>query len=165
MIKTKEWLIESRQKAGLTQQQLADRSGISVAAIRNIEQGNRDGSYETWNTLITTLENKIYTLVEVIEELKGYKIQYQTPCGIVSGLEYDDFSGFESVFSYITISKREKNLEFYDALNKDLRFIKKTNVDYIHFSSFNNEFLVSFCDGEGRSADTRKRLNIQNEVM
>ena len=51
MIRTKEWLKKQREKAKLTQKELADNTGISVNAIRNIEQGQRLGSIETWTKI------------------------------------------------------------------------------------------------------------------
>lgn len=160
MIKTKEWLIESRQKAGLTQQQLADRSGVSVHAIRNIEQGTREGSSETWKALITALENRTYTLVEVIEELKGYKIEYQTIYGIIGGLKYDDFSRLHDDFFAITIFRNDDNLQFYVNLNKELMFIKKSDVNYKEFTSFNNKEIITFCDSDARTAHSLKKLGM-----
>jgi transcriptional regulator with XRE-family HTH domain len=40
-----ELLRELREKAGLTQQQLADKAGIPVTSLRNHEQGQRSPSW------------------------------------------------------------------------------------------------------------------------
>ena len=40
-----ELLKELREKAGLTQQQLADRAGLPVTSLRNHEQGQRSPSW------------------------------------------------------------------------------------------------------------------------
>ncbi|QJW92951.1 helix-turn-helix domain-containing protein [Frigoriglobus tundricola] len=40
-----ELLRELREKAGLTQQQLADRAGLPVTSLRNHEQGQRSPSW------------------------------------------------------------------------------------------------------------------------
>lgn len=44
-------LKEARQRAGLTQQQMADKLGISVRYYQNIEQGSRTGDFEIWDNL------------------------------------------------------------------------------------------------------------------
>lgn len=57
MIKTKEWLIENRKAAGLTQQELAQRTGLNVGSIQNIEQGKRAGSDKTWDKIYEVISN------------------------------------------------------------------------------------------------------------
>ena len=44
-------LKEARQKAGMTQQQVADQIGISLIYYQKIEQGSRTGDYEIWDDL------------------------------------------------------------------------------------------------------------------
>lgn len=44
-------LKEARQKAGMTQQQMADRLGITLVYYQKIEQGSRTGDFELWDTL------------------------------------------------------------------------------------------------------------------
>ena len=53
-------IITRRQKAGLTQQQLATRAGISTSTLSEIEGGTR-------NPLISTL-NKIDTALKALEQ-------------------------------------------------------------------------------------------------
>lgn len=50
-MKTKEWLKNIRTQQKLTQQELANKTGVSRFTIENIEQGKRLGSVETWNKL------------------------------------------------------------------------------------------------------------------
>ena len=57
MIKTKEWLIEARNKASLSQQQLAEKCGVSAPTIAKIEQGQRVGSTETWGKIFEVLSD------------------------------------------------------------------------------------------------------------
>lgn len=40
-----------RKAAGLTQQQLADKLGITERYYRHIEAGDRNGDFEIWDTL------------------------------------------------------------------------------------------------------------------
>ncbi|MDO4307228.1 MAG: helix-turn-helix transcriptional regulator [Eubacteriales bacterium] len=44
-------LKEARQKAGMTQQQVADTLGISLIYYQKIEQGSRTGDFEIWDNL------------------------------------------------------------------------------------------------------------------
>ncbi len=44
-------LKEARQKAGMTQQQVADRLDISLRYYQNIEAGDRTGDFTLWDTL------------------------------------------------------------------------------------------------------------------
>lgn len=44
-------LREARQKAGITQQQVADKIGISLVYYQKIEQGSRTGDFEIWDSL------------------------------------------------------------------------------------------------------------------
>ena len=44
-------LKEARQRAGLTQQQMADRLEISLRYYQNIEAGDRTGDFILWDSL------------------------------------------------------------------------------------------------------------------
>ena len=44
-------LKEARQKAGMTQQQVADKIKISLVYYQKIEQGSRTGDFEIWDSL------------------------------------------------------------------------------------------------------------------
>ena len=44
-------LKEARQAAGMTQQQVADRVGISLRYYQQIEAGDRTGDFAIWDTL------------------------------------------------------------------------------------------------------------------
>lgn len=44
-------LKEARQKAGMTQQQVADYLGVSLVYYQKIEQGSRTGDFEIWDSL------------------------------------------------------------------------------------------------------------------
>lgn len=54
-------LKEARMAAGLTQQQMADRLGISLRYYQNLETGNRTGDFIIWDTLedITGIHQRI----------------------------------------------------------------------------------------------------------
>ncbi len=47
----RERLKEARQKAGMTQQQIADKLGISLRYYRFIESGERNGDFKLWDAL------------------------------------------------------------------------------------------------------------------
>lgn len=44
-------LQKARKNAGLTQQQMSDKLGISLRYYQNIEAGDRTGDFEIWDTL------------------------------------------------------------------------------------------------------------------
>lgn len=47
----RENLKKARQEAGLTQQKIADKLGISLRYYQNIEAGDRTGDFQIWDTL------------------------------------------------------------------------------------------------------------------
>ena len=54
-------LKEARQRAGMTQQQMADRLEISLRYYQNLETGNRTGDFAIWDELedITKIHQRI----------------------------------------------------------------------------------------------------------
>lgn len=52
------WLKTMRLKKGLTQKELAEKTGISIHTIANIEQGQRKGSKETWKKILDFFEKE-----------------------------------------------------------------------------------------------------------
>ena len=54
-------LKEARQKAGMTQQEVADKLDISLRYYQNIEAGDRTGDFALWDTLedITGIHQRV----------------------------------------------------------------------------------------------------------
>ncbi len=54
-------LKEARQKAGMTQQQMADKLKISLRYYQNIEAGDRTGDFSLWDSLedITGIHQRV----------------------------------------------------------------------------------------------------------
>lgn len=54
-------LKEARQRAGLTQQAIADKLGISLRYYQNIEDGSRTGNFDIWDQLedITGIHQRV----------------------------------------------------------------------------------------------------------
>ena len=48
-------LKEARQKAGMTQQEVADKIGISLVYYQKIEQGSRTGDFEIWDVRLNKI--------------------------------------------------------------------------------------------------------------
>ena len=48
---SRENLKKARQEAGMTQQQMADRLGISLRYYKQIEAGKRTGNFVLWDAL------------------------------------------------------------------------------------------------------------------
>lgn len=82
MIMSQEWLIKTRKAAGLTQSELANRSGISIGALRNIEQGQRIGSVDTLEKLNSALGtiSISFECSDFIEELEEEISLYGPEC-------------------------------------------------------------------------------------
>ena len=57
-MKTATWLKEMRKKHNITQKELANKTGLSIHSLQNIEQGQRKGSKESWEKIINFFENK-----------------------------------------------------------------------------------------------------------
>ena len=57
----RENLRNARKKAGMTQQELADKLGISLVYYQKIEAGNRMGDFAVWDALedITGIHQRI----------------------------------------------------------------------------------------------------------
>jgi transcriptional regulator with XRE-family HTH domain len=53
-----EWLKKMRLKKGLTQKELAEKTGISIHTIANIEQKQRKGSKLTWKKILNFFEKE-----------------------------------------------------------------------------------------------------------
>ena len=66
-------LKEARRKAGMTQQQMADKLKISLRYYQNIEAGSRTGDFTLWDTLedITGIHQR--KLREIEESHLGLK--------------------------------------------------------------------------------------------
>lgn len=99
----------------LTQKDLSLETGISINAIRNIEQGQRFGSKETWNKFYKVLGDpcqsvaksgrKIVVKVEVHtgyvrSESKDYLEFYESDFEGMSEIEKENFIN-EQVFEYM----------------------------------------------------------------
>lgn len=57
----REKLKEARKKAGMTQQEVADKLGISLRYYQNIEAGDRTGDFVLWDSLedITGIHQRV----------------------------------------------------------------------------------------------------------
>ena len=55
----KQAVIDARKESGLTQQQLAERTGISEADISKLENGNANPSLKTLQRLASAMDKKL----------------------------------------------------------------------------------------------------------
>ncbi|MBR4026793.1 MAG: helix-turn-helix transcriptional regulator [Lachnospiraceae bacterium] len=70
----RENLKKARQKAGMTQQQMADRLNISLRYYQSIESGDRTGDFTIWDALedITSIhQRKLREIANNLHVLKG----------------------------------------------------------------------------------------------
>lgn len=64
-------LKEARQKAGMTQQQMADRLNISLRYYKQIEAGQRAGNFTLWDEMEELLGIHQKKLREIAENHPG----------------------------------------------------------------------------------------------
>lgn len=66
-------LKEARQKAGMTQQQMAEKLEISLRYYQNIEAGSRTGDFGIWDTLedITGIHQRILREISKTRLVQG----------------------------------------------------------------------------------------------
>lgn len=64
-------LKEARQKAGMTQQQVADYLGISLRYYQNVEAGDRTGDFTLWDMLEDLFSIHQRKLREISENRPG----------------------------------------------------------------------------------------------
>lgn len=67
---------EIRKEHSFTQQQLADRCGLAVKTIQDIEKGRKNTSYETLNSLIECLGIPANILFPAKISIEGEVLQY-----------------------------------------------------------------------------------------
>lgn len=130
-MKTKEWLIKNRKKRGLTQKELADKTGINIFTIENIEQGKRLGSVETWGKIESFFESidgfssvKIsYDSEDLIDEIKADIEEFgeDEPCVLVYKIIDNNI-----IFTNYDFIVEEKPFNPKAELDKDEKFIETT---------------------------------------
>ena len=72
-------LKEARQKAGMTQQQMADRVGLNLRHYQKIEYGEIGGSFEIWDALedmIGIHQRKLREIVDNHRAPKGNPMEH-----------------------------------------------------------------------------------------
>ena len=82
-------LKEARVKAGMTQQQLADRLGITLQYYQKIEQGARTGTVEYWDAL----EDMLGIHQRVLREAKGEHLVPVDHFNVMFGHIPDEYEG------------------------------------------------------------------------
>lgn len=104
----RKWLINTRKKNRLTQKELSLETGISINAIRNIEQGQRFGSNETWEKIYKVLGNP-NDPVEFSGEIIRVKVNVHT--GLVGSDNEDYIEFYESEFDGMNEKEKEDYIE------------------------------------------------------
>lgn len=97
-VKTREWLIEKRKEANLSQAKLSKLSGVSLVTIQSIEQDKRYGSEDTWDKLIKALGVKFYDFKEILEYYGSDKFSIYMSYNLSISSFMRDLSGAEFEF-------------------------------------------------------------------
>ena len=122
-VKTREWLIEKRKEANLSQAKLSKLSGVSLVTIQSIEQDKRYGSEDTWDKLIQALGVKFYDFKEILEYYGSDKFSIYMSYGLsissfMRDLSVEDFEIRDNECVYATGSHA------FTINYKKLKFIK-----------------------------------------
>lgn len=70
MARAREKLRQARKEKGMTQQQMADKLGITLRYYQQIEAGDRNGDYAIWDTLedFTSTHQRILREIDLDKE-------------------------------------------------------------------------------------------------
>lgn len=133
-VKTREWLIEKRKEANLSQAKLSKLSGVSLVTIQSIEQDKRYGSEDTWDKLIQALGVKFYDFKEILEYYGSDKFSIYMSYGL-------------SISSYM----RDLSVEDFEFRNDDCVYATGSyaftiNCKKMKFIKNGDEFT---CDDQG----------------
>jgi transcriptional regulator with XRE-family HTH domain len=130
-VKTREWLIEKRKEANLSQAKLSKLSGVSLVTIQSIEQDKRYGSEDTWDKLIQALGVKFYDFKEILEYYGLDKFSIYMSYGLsissymrdLSGADFesrnDDYVCATSSYAFTINSKKMKFIKNGDEFTYD----------------------------------------------
>ena len=97
-VKTREWLIEKRKEANLSQAKLSKLSGVSLVTIQSIEQDKRYGSEDTWDKLIQALGVKFYDFKEILDYYGSDKFSIYMSCNLSISSYMRDLSASDFEF-------------------------------------------------------------------
>lgn len=141
-MKTANWLKNMRLKKGLTQKELAEKTGLTVFTIQNIEQGSRKGSPATWEKIYNFFERgespKIsYDSEELIEELKEDILEFGENCEC--HIFYKEVDG-RLVFTNYDFDVEEDQIQPEELL-PDEHLLKTTLGDALKLFEKQNEIL------------------------
>jgi transcriptional regulator with XRE-family HTH domain len=100
----RQWLIKTRKKMKLTQKDLSFETGISINAIRNIEQGQRYGSKETWNEIYKILGDPT---IPMNRSGKKIVVKINVHTGVVGSEKEDYIEFYESDFEGMNDEEKE----------------------------------------------------------
>ena len=100
----RQWLIKTRKKMKLTQKDLSFETGISINAIRNIEQGQRYGSKETWNEIYKILGDPT---IPMNRSGKKIVVKINVHTGVVGSEKEDYIDFYESDFEGMNDEEKE----------------------------------------------------------
>lgn len=142
MIKNGNWLKKMRLSKKLTQQELADKTGLSRFTIENIEQKKRKGSEITWQKLMKFFDNGLGVKIshdseKLIEELKEDILEFgeEYPCWIF----YKEVDGF-LIFTNYDFDEEDDPIEKEELLEEE-HLLKTTFGDALKLFEKQNSIL------------------------
>lgn len=111
-IKTREWLLDALSRHKMTQKELAEKSGLSLPAISKICIGERLGSPESWNKILTVFNTSNVSVESsnMIEELKEEIEEYGPTYGCMVFYEINEIGSI--IFKDYALPEDMKNSDF-----------------------------------------------------
>ena len=122
------FLKEYREQLGLTQKEFAERTGVNINTIQNIEQNKRKGSDDTWEKILNTME----------ENKKNSKFIHSIDSEeVIEKIKQDIVDLSEDAICYVFYNTHNGATEFIDCFSE-----LDINEEIIDFYSKQNIFFV-----------------------
>lgn len=122
MIKTREWLIITRKNLGYSQKVFAEKCGINIFTVQNIEQGKRVGAADTWRKIIKYIEfqfnNELINIMVNDNFLKKSKLLSKYNLNLLK-----DINLIKYLKTYSTSNGTDNIIIFYDITEENINFI------------------------------------------
>lgn len=132
------WLKELRTKNKLTQKELAEKTGVTISTIQNLEQEHRKGSNKTINKLLNFFEKEQNISKEEINNIISFfktqnKIIYSFDSDMLIKEIKEDIKEFGKEHIFYAMFKKKKDCIFlinYDFIQKENPLTKEEIKTY-----------------------------------
>ncbi len=116
---------ETRKKAGLTQKELAEKTGLSIATIQGYEQGKYTPKFDSFYRLQTALDCYLNDLIDPYDTTHIENFSYKT-FAETAGLSTQEGLLLE-LFDQLNDNGQNKAIEHVEMLSKIPEYKKDNN--------------------------------------